>query len=249
MATDLKSRIILCKNIKMDKNYNNVLSYSEEEMLNLCLANKVAELDDYAFIRTNNVISTNFSYETVLQSNYIAFQNKDYSNKWFFAWIDDIIYKGDRNTQIMYTIDSWSTWFDYWNANTCFVAREHVNNDTIGANTVDEGISVGLVQQISQVEDISLSQFYWVAIMSSWNPSTEKQFSGITIQNKNVFGKEIFVINANPISNLQNLLLFLFKANTDGHIADVGDIFIIPGALVDESRLRQYTAEVGRSKF
>ena len=231
MATDLKSRIILAKNIKMDRNYNNVLSYSEDEILALCESNKVAELDDYSFIRTNNVISSNFSYETVLQANYIAFQNKDYSNKWFFAWIDDVIYKGDRNTQIMYTIDSWSTWYDYWNAQTCFVIREHVDNDTIGANTVDEGLSVGEVTQISQVEDVSLSKFYWVAIMSSWNPSTEKEFSGITIQNKNVFGKEIFVIKANPISNLQNLLLFLLKTNADAHIADVGDIFIIPRSI------------------
>lgn len=231
MATDLKSRIILAKNIKMDRNYNNVLSYSEDEILALCESNKVAELDDYSFIRTNNVISSNFSYETVLQANYIAFQNKYYSNKWFFAWIDDVIYKGDRNTQIMYTIDSWSTWYDYWNAQTCFVIREHVDNDTIGANTVDEGLSVGLVQQISQVEDVSLSQFYWVAIMTSWNPSTEKQFSGITIQNKNVFGKEIFVIKANPINNLKNLLLFLLKTNIDKHIADVGDIFIIPRSI------------------
>ena len=249
MATDLKSRIILAKNIKMDRNYNNVLSYTEDEMLNLCLQNKVAEVDDYSFIRTNRSILSGFSYETVLQANYIAFQNKDYDNKWFFAWIDDVIYKGDKNTEIMYTIDSWSTWYDYWNPNTCFVAREHVNDDTIGIHTVDEGLSVGEVTQISQVEDISLSQFYWVGIMSSWNPSTEKEFSGITIQNKNVFGKQVFVIKANPISNLSNLLLFLLKTNADGHIGDVGDIFIIPGALVDESQITQYTAEVGRREF
>ena len=84
---------------------------------------------------------------------------------------------------------------------------------------------------MGKYEDISLSQFYWVAIMSSWNPSTEKEFAGITIQNKNVFGKQVFVIKANPISNLKNLLLFLLKTNGDGHIADVGDIFIIPRSI------------------
>lgn len=246
MAIDLKSRIILAKNIKMDRNYNNVLSYTEEEMLNLCLANIVDEVDDYSFIRTNKSILSGFSYETVLQANYIAFQNKDYSNKWFFAWIDDVIYKGDRNTEIIYTIDSWSTWYEYWQPQTCFVSREHVNDDTIGANTVDEGLNIGRVTQISQVEDISLSKYYWVAIMSSWNPATEKEFFGITIQNKNVFGKEIYVIKANPMKNLLNLLLFLNKTNADGHIGDVGDIFIVPAALIDETQLTLYESSVGR---
>lgn len=246
MATNLKSRIILAKNIKMDRNYNNVLSYSEDEILSLCQTNKVVEADNYSFIRTNQTILCGFDYEICLQANYIAFQNPDYSNKWFFAWIDEVNYKGDNNTEIVYTIDSWSTWFDYWQPQTCFVAREHVNDDTIGVNTVDEGLSVGLVTQISYKEDYSLSQYYWVAIMSSWNPSTEKEFSGITIQNRNVFGKQVFVIKANPTSNLINLLLFLLKTNADGHIADVGDIFIIPAALVDETSITQYTSEVGR---
>ena len=59
MATDLKSRIILVKNIKMDRNYNNVLSYTEDEMLSLCQANKVAESNNYSFIRTNWEIVAN----------------------------------------------------------------------------------------------------------------------------------------------------------------------------------------------
>lgn len=159
MATDLKSRIILAKNIKMDRNYNNVLSYTEDEMLNLCLANRVAEVDNYSFIRTNRSILSGFDYETVLQANYIAFQNKDYSNKWFFGWIDDVIYKGDNNTEIMYTIDSWSTWYDYWDVETCYVSREHVNDDTIGANTVPEGLDTGeyiadTIQKLNEMNDV-----------------------------------------------------------------------------------------------
>lgn len=159
MATDLKSRIILAKNIKMDRNYNNVLSYSEDEMLELCQTNKVVEADNYSFIRTNQTILCGFDYEICLQANYIAFQNPDYSNKWFFAWIDEVNYKGDNNTEIVYTVDSWSTWFDYWNAQTCFVIREHVDNDTIGANTVSEGLDTGeyicsSIQSVNEMNEL-----------------------------------------------------------------------------------------------
>ena len=39
MAVKLNSEIYLVKNIKMDRNYINVLSYSENQMLDLCRQN------------------------------------------------------------------------------------------------------------------------------------------------------------------------------------------------------------------
>lgn len=139
----MNSRIILAKNIHIDKEYVNVLSYKENEMVNLCLENKIAEATDYSFIRNINRLQTAFTYEQCLQANYIAFQNKNYSNKWFFAWIIDVNYKGERNTEITFQIDSWSTWFDYWTKKVCFINRQHVNDDTIGKNIIDEGLNVG----------------------------------------------------------------------------------------------------------
>ena len=73
----MNSRIILAKNIHIDKQYTNVLDYSEEQMLNLCLTNKVAEANNYSFIRTNKSINVAFSYNQCLQANYIAFHNPD----------------------------------------------------------------------------------------------------------------------------------------------------------------------------
>ena len=162
MATKtLTSKIRLCKGINLDRDYVNVLNYTENQMVALCESQDhlVASANDYSFIRNKGSISTNFKYDDALQSNYIAFQNKDYSNKWFFAWIDEVIYNGEENTEIKYTIDSWSTWFDYWTAKTCFVSREHVNNDTIGSNTIPEKLDIGDVVQESEIEDTSLSDY------------------------------------------------------------------------------------------
>ena len=140
---DLKSKIILCKGINLDKEYKNVLSYSESQMVSLCQSKAIASASDYQFIREHDSIYTNFTYSQCLQANYIAFQNKDYSNKWFFAFIDEVIYQGEENTEIKFTVDSWSTWFDYWTKKTCYVIREHTNDDTVGKNTVHENIDTG----------------------------------------------------------------------------------------------------------
>lgn len=141
----MNSRIILSKNINMDKQYTNVLSYNESQMLSLCTSQShlVAQANDYSFLRPTGSIMAGFTYEQCLQANYIAFQNPDYSNKWFFAWIDDVIYKGDKNTEITFTIDAWSTWFEYWQKKNCYVIRHHVNDDIIGRYTLPEGLETG----------------------------------------------------------------------------------------------------------
>ena len=160
MATKtLTSKIRLCKGINIDRNYVNVTDYSESQMLTLCESQThlVASANDYSFIRNKGTISTSFNYDDALQSNYIAFQNKDYSNKWFFAWIDDVIYNGESNTEIKYTIDVWSTWFSYWNTKSCYVLREHVNDDVVGNYTQPEGLELGgyIIDAIDEVSELT----------------------------------------------------------------------------------------------
>ena len=139
------SIIYLAKNIKLDKDYRSVLKYSETEMLNLVTnqSNLVYSSNDYSFIRDTGTIQLKATYSQVCQANYMAFQNKDYSNKWFFAFIDEVIYKGDACTEIRYSIDKWATWFSYWTPQACFVVREHVIDDTFGKNTVPEDLELG----------------------------------------------------------------------------------------------------------
>lgn len=145
MPRALGSKIILCRNIKMDREYNNVIDYTEQQMVELCQANKIVDNIGYSYIRHQNVIQTNFSINQCLQANYIAFQNPDYSNKWFFAFIDDVKFIGDNNTEISYTIDAWSTFFKNLNLRQCMVVREHINvaDDIEGANTVPENLDLG----------------------------------------------------------------------------------------------------------
>ena len=257
----MNSRVILSKNIKMDREYVNVLSYSESEMVTLCLQNKVIESSNFSFIRANKSIQVPFDYGTCLQANYIAFQNPDYSDKWFFAWIDEVIFKGESNTEIKYTIDSWSTWFDKWTKKPCFIQREHTNDDTIGANTLQENLDVGDVVCELTEEDLSLSEYYWIAVETAWIPKDNStgnevldsnkgsQFDGISVYNKQVFGNQIILFKVDTIQELVNLGLYILRTNYDGHIADIRNIFVIPSALVDIPNITSHSAKVGDETF
>ena len=180
------SKIIIAKNIRIDKEHKEVLNYTEQQMLSLVESNQVATALDYSFIRDKGTISTNFTYNQALQCNYMAFQNKDYSNKWFFAWIDDVRYVNDGVTEISFTIDSWATWFDKVNIGSSFVIREHVNDDTVGKHTLPENLETGeyVINNIGQFDDDDLGLSNTDICMGvSWTPSNistdNRQYGGV----------------------------------------------------------------------
>lgn len=259
----MNSKILLVNNIHIDRQYTNVLSYSEAQMLELCRANLIAQADNCSFLRPTGSIMAGFTYAQCLQANYIAFQNPDYSNKWFFAWIDDVIYKGDKNTEITFTVDAWSTWFDKWQKKTCFINRQHTNDDTIGLHTVPENLDVGEVVQESITEDLAYGNDfgYWIAVASNWqikdgSDGTETlesnkgtQYSGITVYDNTVFGTQLFFFNITSLSSFTDLVLLLLRTNSDGHIEDVQNIFILPDVAIEQNKLTQHTASVGGQNF
>lgn len=159
---DRTSKFILARDIRLDKGYKNILNYTETQMLTLVTNKAVATGSNLSFIREQNALDIEVAYGTALQANYLAFQNPDYSNKWFFAFIDDIEYISNASTRIHFTVDECSTWYDYWTAEPCFVEREHVNLDTVGLNTVPEDLEHGEYVVNTQTTDDNLDDIAYI---------------------------------------------------------------------------------------
>ena len=136
-------KVILAKGIRLDRNYKNILSYSENSMVSLVTSKAIATFTNTSFLRTGEPLELEVAYGTALQADYLAFQNPDYSGKWFFAFIDKVEYRSNSVTRIYYTVDVCSTWFDYWTAQKCWVIREHANTDVAGDNLVPENLELG----------------------------------------------------------------------------------------------------------
>lgn len=178
------SKIVIAKNIRIDKEYKEVLNYTENQMLELVDTNKVATDLHYSFIRDKGTISTNFSYADCLQCNYMAFQNSDYNNKWFFAWINDVRYVNDGTTEISYTIDSWSTWFSKLTISSAFVIREHVNDDTRGLHTLPENVETG--EYINYSTGTLYNNDCTIVIATTFYPTTAS--TGDDVSGSSAFG-------------------------------------------------------------
>jgi len=240
MAT-LHSEIILCNNIKLDKNYINVLSYSASDMLSLCRSNIVASDNDYSFIRENGALLVDFPYSTCLQANYMAYQNKDYSNKWFFAFIDKVEYVSDKATRIFFTIDAWSTFYDDWSSNYVFVHKEHVSDDTFGLHTLPEGLETGEYINVESPVSTAIGTNISICVASSKFIDNQKRVStpnGVLI-NGIYQGLQFAVFSDYPsYSGIKkkevavNQYMYWFS-HIDGVSADdIIDIFMIPTSII-----------------
>lgn len=225
------SNIIICKNIKLDKSYKDVLNYTEQQMVILCQANAVASANNYSFIRgERGYIKTSFSYNDALKCNYMAFQNPDYSNKWFFAFIDDVIYDNDGTARIRYTIDEFSTWFDYWNAEACFVEREHVSDDTFGLHTIDEGLSFGdyIIAASGSIESSTFSYTKMhVCIGVAWLPDNTPSLYTSNRVIGGVFSGTYYLV----FKETGDAAKFVSAYADLGHVQDIQCLYMIPEAL------------------
>lgn len=100
-------------------------------------------VDNYTYQRKDGTIRFGANFDSIMQYNYVMYRNDAYSNKWFYAFITDMEYLNDNVTAISIKTDVWQTWCFNLSYKRTFVEREHVNNDTIGSNTIDEGLELG----------------------------------------------------------------------------------------------------------
>lgn len=188
MINEKTSEIILCSGIKLDKKYENVLSYSESDMLSVCRNKAIYTGNKYAIVGAgNNKINISARYEDCIYANYMAFINPRYGNKWFFGWVTGVKLLNPNTTEITFQVDVFSTWFERFNVGKAFIEREHVSDDTVGKHTIPEGLETGefIINDLTELGSTELNSKY-IAMAYSGNPQTSfpsygsgKEYSGL----------------------------------------------------------------------
>lgn len=234
----LNSKIMICKNIKIDRNYKNCLTYTETEMLSLCNTNKVASADDFTFIggKGSTTIEVPFTYSQCLSSNYLAFQNTLYSNKWYFCFIDRVEYRNDLSTRITFTVDYFHTWYDYYDKKACFVVREHVSDDTIGLHTIPENLETGeyIAYENDYLFDDANSCYIAVSCTTLPSPISE-DYTGY--QYGGIFSGAMLLLFDSPTEVTKFIKFMDEDAKADAIIA----IFMVPTIFKGDARFITYS--------
>lgn len=116
--------------------------------------------------------------EDLTQCNYLMYQNADISNKWYFAFIDNVQYNSLNSVIISHTIDVWQTYqFDityYKN----LILRSHVakSADVVGRWLAAEPISVApeFERKHNIFNNLSWTPQYVLHSTSVFNNTTKK---------------------------------------------------------------------------
>lgn len=165
--------------VPWNSDLKNVQSYnSRAEQISTIqglLSNKYEHIN---IIRRDSDLILKGVNEDLTQCNYLMYQNKDISNKWYFAFIDNIQYNSLNSVIISHTIDVWQTYqFDityYKN----LILRAHVakSADTVGRWLAPEPINVApeFERKHNVFNDLSWTPQYVLHSTSVYNPNTKK---------------------------------------------------------------------------
>lgn len=143
------TEIALLKNVPLDASYDHTITFANASTQFTYFRGKVASNSGRIFTlnsyqRTGrNTIRLECTIEEAIQYNYLYFKNTNFENKYFYAFIVAWNYVNNATTEIVYQIDVMQTFMFDYTLKQCFVEREHIQNDYVGANTIPEGLEQG----------------------------------------------------------------------------------------------------------
>lgn len=127
-------------------------------------------VNDFTYQRKDYTIRYPACIDDIINYNYVMYQNKEYTNKWFYAVIENMQWINDHMTAITIKTDAYQTFMFDITFKTSFVVREHVNDDTLGTHTIPESLETG-DYVINSHETDNLSSDLTVIMASTVDPN------------------------------------------------------------------------------
>ncbi|MDP4147652.1 MAG: hypothetical protein Q8936_24825, partial [Bacillota bacterium] len=136
--------IIRFLNVPFSSSQNNVLKFSDinsqisymESRVNFTLANCTYQREG-----NGEFIKVVKSMDSLYTCNYVMFQNSNFSNKWFYAFIEKMEYVNAQVTHVYLKMDSYQSFQFNFSVNASFIERQSFATDYF--NTLVDTVSGG----------------------------------------------------------------------------------------------------------
>lgn len=192
-------------------------------------------LTEYKYVRMNNSIKVAGNAERYYTCNYVMYQNANYGSKWFYAFITDIQYVNENTTALMLELDVMQTWFYDWSFTQCFVEREHVTDDSIGAHlNAEPEFGFDMVAK-TRFSDPILNNCYIIMQTNAmpvdtgnpFDPNGTQPVNG-GIYNKVFNGSKYYAFDPSSTGDIDTLKSLLYGLNAGGGAESISNIFMFP---------------------
>lgn len=221
-------------NLKLLKNPNNLSNENQ-----LTFSNATAqynyfnsltklEVEDFTYQRKDYVIRYDACIDDILDYNYCMYQNEAYSDKWFYAYIQNMRWVNDHVTEITIKTDVFQTFQFELTYKASFIEREHVNDDTLGAHIIPEGLETG-EYIINEHTSESYNTDTTVIMGTTIDPNDKVYFGGASYTGIPSALRYYRYDNiGSGLSPATNTLMYAVKQLQDGYGDSINTIFVAP---------------------
>lgn len=95
---------------------------------------------DVNYVKKDNALVVPTPIDQTWQFNYCMYQNSNFTDKWFYAFIVAREWASNNSTRLYLRTDPLQTWMFDWVLKTSFVSRQHSTTDVAGDNIVPEPV-------------------------------------------------------------------------------------------------------------
>lgn len=114
--------------VPLQIDYKNQLTFeNQDQQFEYFNSLESLEEEHFSYQRKDNVIRFPAHIDSLLQYNYVMYQNENYNSKWFYCFITDMRYLNDNCTEISIETDVYQTWCFDISIKESFVEREMIN--------------------------------------------------------------------------------------------------------------------------
>lgn len=227
------SALYLHKGIPLDCRYEHTLKWSTQAaQLNYfhSTARTFRQYEDFTYLRKERAVRVPVNLET-LEANDVNYVSICNDTQWRFYFIMDKVYKADEVTELVLDLDVLQTYQFEWDIPACFVEREHVTDDTIGAHLVAEGLETGELYPMETIQYDDIKELALVAqsAVTLQNPMGQPVTGAMISRVYN--GLRMYCRTGNALgATVLNAALSSLDTNAKNGVAG---IFMYPKALIN----------------
>lgn len=221
------SKVILLDNVPLDNSYVHTVHYSTatEQYNDFIKYKSNYEYDNMVPIRQGKTIRVPINENDVLTCNYIMFQNKDYSNKWFYAFITNTIYSNANMCEIEFQLDVMQTWMFDYEFMPSFIERQHTTTDNIGDNLIIDDLDLGdqIIEYKASVDELLDCNIMVLSTVGQDGVTEESGYFGRVFS-----GMDILNLGSDPKT------FKTYLGALQGKYDSIVSVFMMPKVLIDE---------------
>lgn len=185
---------------------------------------------DFSYQRMERRIRVPVNIEQLYDCNYVMYQNKNFTNKWFYAFITDLEYANPEMTWVTIETDVYQTWLTEMEWKQSFILREHVEDDTPGNHLVPEDLDTGEFVYFNAVSGYEPMNDLLVIVAST---STEYENVTGSVYNKIYSGCQFTAWDITTENGLNDLNGFLSALDHAGKGDAISSMFLYPKIFVE----------------